>query len=157
PQGETRFRFFDGVEHEGLFYAHDDGVFEGEIADVPGSYVVLAHVDDAVAGTLFVPGVGVYRVRPRGGGERRVTEIDLAKVPPETLPLIPPTPADLGVRTAAALTGAATVAADSTATTVDLMVVYTPAAASANGGASGIAALINAAVATANRSYVNSG
>lgn len=42
-------------------------------------------------------------------------------------------------------------------TTVDLLVAYTPAAAAANGGTSGITALINASIATANLAFSNSG
>src|SRR5262249_37674751 len=147
--GAARRRTLPSFEPTG----DDAGVYTGEIAGVPGSYVVLAYVEEAVAGTLYVPGQGLYRVRTRAGGELHLTEIDPARIPQEELPIIPELPADLA---GTGLTTGATTSTDAT-TTVDLMVVYTPATANANGGATGTLALINAAVATANLGYRNSG
>jgi hypothetical protein len=114
--------------------------------------VVLAHVDDAVAGTLYVPGLGLYRVRTRDGGELRMTLLDPERIPDEIEPLVPPLADELGE---VVTPPPPPLLADPT-TTIDLMVVYTPATATANGGASGVTALINAAVATTNLAYQNS-
>src|SRR5215470_12693605 len=94
PLGATRFRFFDGVERELVFALHeatveqDGGVFVGTVAGVPGSYVVLAHVDDAVAGTISIPGQGLYRIRTREGGELRLTLMDADAIPVELPPIV---------------------------------------------------------------------
>ena len=185
PTGPTQLRLFDGVDRELRITAHrrvgNGGVFEGTFTASPGSYAVLAHVDDAVAGTLFIPHVGLYRVRTRAGGELRLTWLDPMKIPTERLPpstpfsastsadALPPPPADpppahddsafddtvLGDTTGSG-DSTPTVASDAANTVVDIAVFYTPAAATANGGTAGINALISAAVATANTAYTNS-
>src|SRR5262249_10096053 len=110
PEAPPLFRFFDGVERELDLTSHEDGAYEGEGRAVPGSWVVLAHVDDAVAGTLVLPGGGVYRVRTRPGGELRLTEIDPSRIQPELEPLVAPDVAGTAV------TGGATPLADAATT-----------------------------------------
>jgi hypothetical protein len=153
-----RFAFFDGVEHDLVLTAHepqdgDAGTFVGRVAGAPGSWLVLAHVDDAVAGTIFVPGQGLYRVRTRPGGELRMTLLDPTQFPEELAPLLSGPLAD---ETGEAAPDVAPPPVLDAATVVDLMVVYTQATAAANGGTSGTVALINAAVATSNLAYQNS-
>lgn len=181
PTGPTRLRLFDGVDRELRITAHrrvaNGGVFEGHFVESPGSSLVLAHVDDAVAGTMLIPGVGLFRVRTRAGGELRLTSLDPLKIPTERLPPSTPfsstpsadaLPAQPPPHDESAFDDTATgdttgdgeatpaVASDVANTVVDIAVFYTPAAATANGGTSGVNALITAAVATANTAYTNS-
>ena len=58
------------------------GVIHGEAADEPGSQVLLAYVDEAVAGTLFFPKRGLYQIRHVGDGQHRVVKLDPAWMPP---------------------------------------------------------------------------
>ena len=132
----------------------DGGVFTGEVAGAPGSYVVLAHVDDAVAGMMYVPGQGLYRVRTTRDGSVELTEMNADLVPPEAA-LPTEFPADALMPASADTTGAVA-QADTGNTVIDLLVAYTPATATANGGTSGVNALAAAAVATTNLAYQNS-
>lgn len=177
--------------------ANDQGAVVGELVGKPGSHVILGYADDAVAGTIMIPGEGLFRVRYAGDGQHRIAELDPSRIPQELPPLVapetvhaavsvpPPALAGIGISPAtmepanpvataggdllteaptqlqpSAPTGGGTlapVAQADAATVVDVLVVYTPASASANGGASGVVALINAAAASANTAYVNSG
>lgn len=191
------------TRHEGG--ADDQGAVVGEVVGKPGSHVILGYSGEAVAGTILVPGEGLFQVRYAGNGEHRLTELDPSRFPSEAPPLVVPElvlPAGPTAATAMAPSTAPSVAASapsepafsaaeaeaavggdalpeaqaliaplgSTATvtstpsaqpdgntTVDVMVVYTASAATANGGSSGMTALINASVASANTAYVNSG
>lgn len=173
--------------------ADDQGAVVGEVVGKPGSHVILGYADEAVAGTILVPGEGLFQVRYAGNGEHRISELDPTRFPAEAPPLVVPElvlPAGPTAATAMAPSTDPTFSATGTAavgdampeaqalvaplgatntvasapvaqldgnTTVDVMVVYTAAAATANGGSSGMTALINASVASANTAYVNSG
>lgn len=163
-------RLFDGKPYALRLSSHAEvengGVYQGTVADVEGSSVVLAHVDDAVAGTVFIPGKGMFRVRTRPGGELHVTEIDSTAIPDEIEPIVPPPSAPTAADddeppTANDAAGGASggtsapIAYDAN-TVIDLMVAYTPLARQANGGTAGINALIQSSVATTNTAYQNS-
>lgn len=165
--------------------APDCGIIEGEVKNHPGSHVLLAYVGEATAGTISAPGLGLFQIRYAGNGQHRITQLDPEKIPPcgnATLPAMssithpaptpepePPVEGDVTAgnnskvvlpptKVSTITTADALPATPADApTTVDLLVVYTPAVASANGGAAGVAALINAAIASANTSYAHSG
>ncbi|MCC6234559.1 MAG: VCBS repeat-containing protein, partial [Verrucomicrobiales bacterium] len=191
----------DGTEQVVEFQRVDtmspnEGGISGTIAGVPGSHVILGYADDAVAGSWFVPGQGLFQIRATGTGQHRVRELDPSRFLPEAAPLAllaethpqalatEPTPslpaATESVPTLDPLpTGAQVLdplpeappetlplpvldglppaSASDVATVIDVMVLYTPACATANGGASGISALINASFTSANTAYANSG
>lgn len=184
------FELFDGQEYSVSLSRHestapDCGIIEGEVKNHPGSHVLLAYVGEATAGTISVPGLGLFQIRYAGNGQHRITQLDPEKIPPcgnATLPamssIIEPAPTPerepqaegevVAGKTNKSVLPPTTVSTIATAdappatlpeavTTVDILVVYTPAVASANGGAAGVAALINAAIASANTSYSHGG
>jgi hypothetical protein len=120
----------------------------GSIAGDPGSSVALSAGSDAVAGTIRSNG-RMWTLAPRGNGLHL-----LAEVPPgDPYPEMDPIPvADTG---AAGSAGAVAPAADD-GSTIDVLVVYTPASMSVY-GAAGVESLINLAVAETNQAYLNSG
>jgi hypothetical protein len=166
--------------------ADGSGIVEGVALDEPGSHALLAYVDEAVAGTIFLPRRGLFQVRYAGNGEHRVSQLDPCWLPacgvgddgafvvpagdeipaplaapsrrksfaataahpstgtPETDALVPMLPGTESEEPP--------LAADA-ATTIELLVAYTTTAKTANGGDSGIAALINSAIATANTAH----
>ena len=186
-----KFELFDGQEYEAILSRHestapDCGIVEGQVKDHPDSHFLLAYVGEATAGTISVPGLGLYQIRYAGNGKHRITQLDPEKIPPCGGPLVPAStsastgslnpepPSDVEgdviagrtnkndllptkISTSSSTASNAPVALADGSTTVDLLVVYTPAVATANGGAAGVSALINAAVATANTCYSHSG
>jgi hypothetical protein len=150
------------------------GVLYGRVDDQPLSQVVLAYVDDAVAGSIVTPDGEMFLVRYAGGGVHRTYQIDPERIPSEGEPMMPSFAADQRPD----LTGSAPepivaplmaadappVAEDATDmqvrdgsnSVVDVMVVYTTQSRINNGGVSGMNALINAATAKANLAYTNS-
>ena len=118
---------------------------------VPGdsmSEVILVVQDGVVAGNIVYKG-RMYQVRPTASGTHEVREIDQAAFPAEADPIPVLTPL-------AAPDTAPIVMADSGAY-IDVMVVYTPSARSAMGGAANIQALIQLGINETNQSYANSG
>jgi hypothetical protein len=112
---------------------------------------VLVQQGDVIMGSVTLPG-GAYSIRGQADGTLRIAEVAQHLLPPELEPVTvkgaPPTAADESI--------AADVPAD-TGRLIDVMVVYTPSAVSAVGGASAMTALANLAVAETNQAYMNSG
>lgn len=199
----------------------ESGSLTGTVAGHPASEVTLAYHGDALAGVVFIPGDGLFRIRYAGEGWHRITELDPEKIPedcgpggalepdllshqtadhagpvssddfrptaptptplvpgdpavpidsalpgagamthgdpvPESTPLAPPQPLDgIPAGVADEPPSSAATAGDSP-TTVDVLVVYTAACAAANGGTSGVLALINASLTRANQALANS-
>lgn len=127
-------------------------VWIGHVQGEPASEVVLAFRDQALSGTVRRENGDLYEIVYQGNGLHRVRQLDHAKTPPHphpvaagALPATPPAP------------GQPAIAADTASTAiVDLMVVYTPRARANAGGAAGIKARIDNAVAAANQAYINS-
>ncbi len=192
----------DGREHAVEFtrtelMGENEGGVAGTIAGAPGSHVFLGYANDAVAGSWYVPGEGLFQIRYTGDGRHRVMELDPDRFLPEAMPYAPmegaapaaaqasstaapgavsafapghektaeaATPSADEVLSEAPPVTAPPVALDGTpaveadvSTVIDVMVVYTPACKTANGGDSGISALINASITSANTAYSNSG
>ncbi len=129
-------------------------VCRGRVTGRPGSLVILAIHDGAIAGSVFVPGRGNFQIQHAGNGWQRVAQVDPLRTP------------KCGVENhslAASSTGQAPAGgifqpADGPPTNsiIDLLVVYTPAARVGAGGTNGILALIDVAVAEVNTSLSNS-
>jgi hypothetical protein len=130
-------------------------VCRGRVEGHPGSYVTLALSGGAVAGSVFIPARGMFRVQHAGNGVQRIVEVDGSRF------------LRCGVeresRTSSSESssgdvffGAASAPNAPTNAIVDLLIVYTPAARDGAGGTEGMNALIDAAVAEANLAFENS-
>ncbi len=127
----------------------------GRVEGRPGSYVTLALSGEAVAGSVFIPGRGMFQIQYAGNGTQRIVETDGNHLPscgrkPRALSI-----ADSFV-TESLMIQAASAPAAPTNTIIDLLVVYTAAARNGAGGTNGMNALIDAAVAEANLAFENS-
>lgn len=127
--------------------------WSGEFSDAPGSLLVFTRYRGVVTG-FFHHGADVYEIMPGSGGRQLVYQVDPARIPRDSEPLVPPlagetgTPGDYG----------AGAAADTAASGIvqDLLVVYTPAAVSKAGSETTLQSQIMNAVAAANTAYANS-
>jgi len=122
--------------------------FLGRIADVEGSFVILSVFDGIMSGNITVPGA-FYQVRYVGEGIHAVYQIDQSAFPPELQPIpVPDTGRDSS--------GSGAQVKGDSGGTIDVMVLYTPAARSAAGGTSAMQSLINLAVSETNTGYSQS-
>jgi len=125
-------------------------VWVGHIPGVEMSTITLAREGDVMYGSIFTR-TAMYVVRPTSAGEHLIAQIDQGSFPPEADPIpVIGSPAAREPSTDPA-------AASDDGSLIDVMVLYTPAAAAAVGGSSGIAALISNAISTTNTTYANSG
>jgi hypothetical protein len=129
-------------------------VWVGHIADVPMSSVTLAVEGTTVYGSVLMPG-GSYLVKPGGDGISTIVEIDQSAFPPEAEPLVPSTSASVNVERDAPSLDPKMEGDDGLL--IDVLVLYTPAAATAAGGAAAMNTLIANAISITNTSYSNSG
>lgn len=134
-----------------------DGVWRGSAENRGDSSVLLTFHEGFVAGTVRV-GEELYEIRPTADGEV-VEKVDISTFgacggTPDA-PVPEAAAADASVNGAAAAPEAQFDAAG--AYVIDLLSVYTPQARAAAGGASQIAATIQAAVDAANTAFANSG
>ncbi len=122
-------------------------VWKGRLVDHVGEATFATH-GDVMAGTIFADG-RLFEIVYAGDGEHEVREIDPSAFPTDDpgydLPL-----GDLSGEEAP-------VAAADSASQIDVLVIWTPAARSAAGGTAAIQSLIDLAVANTNTSYANSG
>ncbi len=120
----------------------------GKLKGKPLSDVVIVTYDGVTAGSIVSP-EGAYSIR-YDGSSQVVEEVDRSALPPEAEPLEPlplPSPDALLEPTTAMDDGS----------TVDVLVVYTPAARASAGGTSGIQSRIQLGVTETNAGYANSG
>jgi hypothetical protein len=123
----------------------------GHIAGVELSNVTLATVDGVMAGSVVTP-AAAYSIRYRRPGLHEIRQVDQSQFPPELDPIrVSP-----GGQEDVPAFGEPGVSGDD-GSTIDVMVLYTPAAASAAGGTSAMTTLINLGVSETNTSYSNSG
>ncbi len=168
PSGEQLdFQYDNHVEHP-----TGDWTWVGHIAGHPNEQTILTFGEHAAFGSIAQPGKLPMRLTVRNGvgwlvetDARKVAGIINAATRPQHPDfLVPPKAAAPGVtpRMAGASSvsrGSATSmasAAAATATTVDLVLGYTPAFASDNGGTSGAITHLNYLVDVTNVAYVNS-
>jgi hypothetical protein len=138
----------------------------GRIEEVSGSSAILVTAEGVMVGNITLPGQAFYQIRFREGGVHVIREIDPGKYGREMEPkpqVIPPgaveqdSSAMLGNRSSADDASFDAQSYDESGSTIDVMVVYTPAARSANGGTLGMNTLIDLAVTETNTGYGNSG
>ncbi len=130
-------------------------VWRGRIRGEARSEVTLVTHGTAMAGTIL-SNERLYKIESTGGNLHRLVEVDEAALPPDHHPLVvtddtaEAPPAD----TSSQQTDPTATAA--TDTIVDLLVVYTAAAKTQEGGQAAIEALIALGVDSANQAYSNS-
>ena len=151
----TIFAVFDRYD------PNTDGMtWVGHVEGVPMSTVTLVYRGAMMTGSVVMPN-GVFQIRPAPENVRAagtignrvphlVSQIDQDAFPAEAHPI------EVSL-TSAQLADAADTPMSDTADVIDVMVVYTPLAASAVGGTTSIGNLINLAVSETNTSYANSG
>jgi len=129
----------------------------GKLKQRPDSDVTLVTHRQVLAGSIR-NGRTVYELKPAGDGSYDLLEIDVDALPSDHHPI---SVSREELAAAEAALGApdpstdASVAADA-GSTIDVMVVYTTAAKNANGGQTGIEALIDLGIALANTALTNS-
>jgi len=134
----------------------------GRLEGQPDSHVLLVGRGDAMAGTIFVPGTGVFQLQYAGTGGHRLAELDTENFPGCAVGAgsnVAGKP-DLQETAASVLPESVPGAAASGAVSpqvVDLLAVYTEAARDAAGGEVGMGLLLDLACAEANLCYANSG
>jgi hypothetical protein len=154
PRGRTlTLNFFDDAAPVAVLDSVEPSygggfTWTGRVQDEPFSLVTLVLNDGIMAGTVSLPG-RLFEIGYAGDGVHAVSEIDQSAFPPEAEPIpvsIPEGEQD-AVPSAVADDGS----------TIDVMVVYTPAARSAAGGTPAMQNLINLAVSETNQTYSYSG
>lgn len=121
----------------------------GRVTDDEYSSVTIAVVDDAVQANVHSPAHGNFQIRYGADGVSQVYEIDPSRFPAcATGPAqaVTPTPALIGERR--------TPAARGTASSADVLVVYTRTARIAVGGTAAMEALIDLAIVESNDAYL---
>jgi hypothetical protein len=137
---------------------HDAHSWIGTFADSPGSLLVISRVKGVVSGFGTHDG-HTFELRPVAGGHHALYEVDLARIPQQDGVQRSVSSADAS--TAAVVddfgTAGATSATTASAPTVqDVLIFYTPAAASAY-GQSTLLSMIQSAVQAGLQAYQNSG
>lgn len=120
----------------------------GEIADDPNNSVMIVRNGDKLTGTIRSNGQ-LYSLRPLRSGGHAIVRVNEAKMPadhPAAYGFLPRIEMGNALKTQ----GRASIAAS----TIRVLVAYTPSAATASGDITG---LINLAIAETNQGYANSG
>ncbi len=163
---------FTGVRDSARSLPLGGVVWVGHLRGVPNGYVTLVVSGGVMAGNISMPGAS-YEVRYAGGRAHTVYKVDYAGYPPEHPEGYyehEEQQAQEGMRemlkasTAPATTGASSVpstpsgpSGPSAPAQVDLLVLWTPKAATEAGGAAAAAAEAELAVQEANNAYARSG
>ena len=135
---------WDSVEH----VSSDSRAFAGHLEGLDHSGVTFT-VDETAGvaqGSITFPG-GLYRVRFVAPGVHVIEHLDSGAFPEDIVVPVPNLPSD---------PEDADVGADD-ASTIDVLVVYSPAARTAAGGAAAMNALVDLAIVETNASYAGSG
>ena len=130
-------------------------VCRGRVEGHPASYVTLALSGGAVAGSVFIPGRGMFQIQHAGYGWQRIVETDGRQLPRCGVERSSGSPAQEASTEDFSFKSASAPDAPTNAI-IDLLIVYTSAARDGAGGTEGMNALIDAAVAEANLAFENS-
>lgn len=130
-------------------------VCRGVVPDRPGSVVTLAITGEALVGSLFIPGLGVFQIQHAGNGWQQVAGVNGSSLPP-CATRGRSHRVEVGNSVVEPVFQAASAGGSVSNVVIDLLVVYTKAAREGAGGTNGILALIDAAVAEANQAFENS-
>ena len=126
--------------------------WQGTIQDVENSRVTLVIRNDQVmVGNIILPD-GIYQVRYVGNDVHAIYQIDERALPPHADPIPVGSPGGEEANS----TSLATAETSDDGSTIDVMVVYTPAARAAEGGTVAMEALIDLAVEETNTAFANS-
>lgn len=125
-------------------------VWIGGIENLPTGSVTLAVTGNVMSGSV-VTAEGTFAIRYAGADAHTIELMDLADMPPEREPLVPPP-----LQNFALADGAPPTAVDD-GSRIDLLVVYTAKARVAAGGKAAIESLIDLGVSETNQAYANSG
>src|SRR5437870_11459828 len=128
----------------------------GRLENVQSSTVTLAVNGTAMAGSVTAGGAA-YTIRPADDSVHVVQEVNQSAFPPEAPPLIPNLPPAVAPGVPSPSAAADILDAPASIASIDLLVVYTPAARIAQGGTAAIEALIDLGVSETNQAYANSG
>ncbi|MCP4541020.1 MAG: hypothetical protein GY832_28120 [Chloroflexi bacterium] len=120
----------------------------GHLEGVEYGSVILVVKDGVMVGSVKMPGA-LYQVRYVGDGVHAIHEMDSAAFPPELEPMSAAASED-------ALVEALNAPMADDGSTIDVLVVYTPAARADVGGTTAMENLIDQAIAETNTSYINS-
>ncbi len=127
----------------------------GDLLDVEDGSLILVVEEEAVLVNVWAPTIGSFQVRLLPDGGQVVREINSGAFP--RCAVRGATPTDLSRGQSATQRGVPIGNCADDGSVIDLLVVYTEAARIANGGTSGIEALISMAEAATNTPYLNSG
>lgn len=160
----------------------DRTVVSGQWVDIPGDFILAANANTVVA-TFHTPTLGLFQIRPIASGRHAAIELDPAALPTcdGAIRAVPSSTDSSGERAAGrARDQLIRMAASGTLspsveggdlggfgqqggtghnlefTEIDVLIVYTPAAAADLGGQAGMQALIDMTFARANSAFVNS-
>jgi hypothetical protein len=164
--------FFDDVSFSATMdrvevRSEDNYTWFGTLKDIDLGHVVLSVVDGDLSGNVSFPG-GFYQIRSMGSGYYSVSEIDQSVFPDEAPPLEPPSGAESPADGSTEMTpdagallegvpdeeGSGVEAPADDGSLIDILVVYTAAAAAAS---SNILSEIQLAIDETNQAYANSG
>ena len=154
-RSRLRFNLFDDVAFEAvrrrdLAYQVGSRVWQGHVSGDTDSEITMATYKDAASATIHL-GNRLFMLTPAGNGLHILSELDPTTefdddhLHPEEAETDPDDAAGQG---APATANASTI--------IDIMVVYTPAAAAQVGGDNGAIARASDAVAVTNQAYINS-
>jgi hypothetical protein len=136
--------------------------WDGDIAGDPAGSATIVRKGDDVAG-LISSSTGTYRIRTTGPGQQVVQQVTRTFPEAANDALTPPASADLGSPSSDAAPSADATPAPAPAgdvptyPVIDVLVAYTPAAATAIGGTGAMESEIALGISTTNTAYTNSG
>jgi peptidyl-Asp metalloendopeptidase len=139
--------YFTAILNHKEAFPQDGYSWIGSLENVNNSQVILVVGNRQVAGNITSP-EGFYQVRYAGEGIHAIYTVDQSTFPAEAAPI--------SVNAGLPDESDTTVATD-LCNSIDVMVVWTPAARIAAGGTSAMQNLVNLAVIETNQSYSNSG
>ena len=145
--------FILSLDHVETFVSGNAYIWHGKVEGAPYGTAIFVVDGNAVTGHLTRGDGTIYEVRTAEDGSQWTLEIDQSQFPEDNAISIPRANLDPAVRRYAS--------ADETDTdansTIDTLVLYTPAARIAAGGTTSIQQLIQLGIAETNQGYANSG
>ncbi|HOW71508.1 MAG TPA: M12 family metallo-peptidase [Phycisphaerae bacterium] len=160
-QKTLRFNLFDDVSVEGHIehlsrFGDDRFSASGTLPGVPHGQFSLAVCQDAVAALILIPGKGSFKVIQAGNGQQVIARLGEDEPCDSAWDALEPPAAGGGPPTPSPSRRTETSAPADDGSVFDLLVVYTPAARTSQGGTAALQAVIDLAVANTNLAYQNS-
>lgn len=137
----------------------DGRIWSGRVQHDPQGSAVFSILGDVAAGSIRADGK-LYAVEYDGAGLHRIRAVDESAMAPcgneASHVIAAPTATTSGPATTPGAPGFAALATGGAPPTIDVLVLYTPQARSAEGGVAAIEAKVNLAIAETNQAYANS-